>query len=211
MNIIKKGRMLMGIFWVIFCVVVAYYANERGRNALGWGLLAAVISPLLAGIALAIAKDLSLEEDLDDLDKKTENIQREVEHNQEFNELHREKDGGKRITGNKNDGDSLSNGQREALSDRIECENCGEYVAPDNNFCPICGAKVIPEGMKECPECGELIEKGVKYCNKCGKKLKLECATCGRKVELGVNFCPGCGSEINQNQKSDINSKKESV
>ena len=193
----------MGFLWVIFCIVVGYYANERGRNPIGWGLLAVVISPLLAGIALAVSKDLSIEEEIDNIDKKTENIQREVEHNQEFNKLHRENSGKKEIAASDEDG-YISSNDKEKLTEKIECSNCGEYVGSDNNFCPICGSKIIPEGMRECPDCQEIIDKGIRYCNECGYKLKPECPSCNQEVKFGLNFCPYCGSELNfDNEKAD--------
>lgn len=40
------------VFWCIFAVVVAIASNGRGRNPLGWFVLACVISPLLAFILL---------------------------------------------------------------------------------------------------------------------------------------------------------------
>jgi hypothetical protein len=42
------------ILWVIFAIVVAIAANSRGRNPIGWFLLACLISPLLAVILLAL-------------------------------------------------------------------------------------------------------------------------------------------------------------
>jgi hypothetical protein len=44
--------MIIFLFWIGFAVVVGVAANSRGRNGVGWGLLAAVISPLLAGLLL---------------------------------------------------------------------------------------------------------------------------------------------------------------
>ncbi len=40
--------------WLVFCVLVGIWAARRDRNAIGWGLLAFVISPLIAGILLLI-------------------------------------------------------------------------------------------------------------------------------------------------------------
>jgi hypothetical protein len=40
------------VFWVIFAIVVAIAENGRGRNPLGWFVLACVVSPLLAVILL---------------------------------------------------------------------------------------------------------------------------------------------------------------
>jgi hypothetical protein len=40
------------LFWLAFAAIVAVGANTRGRNPVGWFFLAAVISPLLAGLLL---------------------------------------------------------------------------------------------------------------------------------------------------------------
>ena|SRR6266702_1908964 len=39
-------------FWLAFTVIVSIAAAKRNRNALGWFLLSAVLSPLVAGLAL---------------------------------------------------------------------------------------------------------------------------------------------------------------
>ena len=47
-------------FWLFFCVLVGMYANKLHRNPFGYGLLAAIISPLLAFLLLLVlgeAKD----------------------------------------------------------------------------------------------------------------------------------------------------------
>jgi hypothetical protein len=44
--------MLIVIGWLAFTIIVAVAANTRGRNALGWGILAALFSPLLMGLLL---------------------------------------------------------------------------------------------------------------------------------------------------------------
>jgi hypothetical protein len=40
--------------WLVFAVIVAVAANSRGRNPLGWLVLACIISPLLAAIVLVV-------------------------------------------------------------------------------------------------------------------------------------------------------------
>jgi hypothetical protein len=42
------------IIWGIFAIIVAVAAAGRGRNPVGWFILACVISPLLAIILLAL-------------------------------------------------------------------------------------------------------------------------------------------------------------
>jgi hypothetical protein len=49
----EEGRgMEFILFWIGFAVVVGVAANNRGRNGVGWGLLALIISPILAGLLL---------------------------------------------------------------------------------------------------------------------------------------------------------------
>jgi hypothetical protein len=50
------------VLWVVFAVMVGAAAAQRGRSGLGWFLLAVFISPLLAGILLAIFPDLRTRE-----------------------------------------------------------------------------------------------------------------------------------------------------
>lgn len=38
--------------WVGFAIIVGVGANTRGRNGPGWGVLALLISPLIAGLLL---------------------------------------------------------------------------------------------------------------------------------------------------------------
>jgi len=45
---------LVIVTWVACCVLVAVLAAHYERSVLGWGLLAFVISPLIAGIILVI-------------------------------------------------------------------------------------------------------------------------------------------------------------
>ena len=40
------------IFWLALCVAVGYVAKERGRDPFLWGVVSAVISPLIGFIVL---------------------------------------------------------------------------------------------------------------------------------------------------------------
>lgn len=42
------------IFLVAFCVLIGMWANNWGRNGLGWGLLALLISPLMTALILLV-------------------------------------------------------------------------------------------------------------------------------------------------------------
>jgi hypothetical protein len=45
---------IIAILWFVFAFVVAFGAHNRGRSGLGWFVLAILLSPVLAGIALII-------------------------------------------------------------------------------------------------------------------------------------------------------------
>ena len=49
---------LVAALWVILAMVIALAASQRGRFGLGWLLLALGLSPLIAGILLAVLPDL---------------------------------------------------------------------------------------------------------------------------------------------------------
>jgi len=46
------------LFWLAFAIAVGIAASSRGRSGLGWFILAVLISPLLAGIFLAVSPNL---------------------------------------------------------------------------------------------------------------------------------------------------------
>jgi hypothetical protein len=45
---------LLVLTWLALCVLVGVLAARLDRNPLGWGILAFVISPVIAGIALLL-------------------------------------------------------------------------------------------------------------------------------------------------------------
>ena len=59
------------IFWLIFCTLIGVWANNWGRSGWTWGLIAAIVSPLLTGVALLIAGK-SVEKKAEELKKINE-------------------------------------------------------------------------------------------------------------------------------------------
>lgn len=51
------------ISWLVLSIIVGILADQRGRNGIGWGFLAGLISPLLAGIILFIIPNVKEEEE----------------------------------------------------------------------------------------------------------------------------------------------------
>ncbi len=46
--------MLTGLFFIIICAVVGYYASTLGRTGFGWAIISAIITPFLASLILLI-------------------------------------------------------------------------------------------------------------------------------------------------------------
>lgn len=45
------------LIWLALAVAIGYFAQERGRSGIGWGIAAAFFSPLLCFIVLLILKN----------------------------------------------------------------------------------------------------------------------------------------------------------
>ena len=65
------------LFWIGFSVVIGILASQRGREGVGWGFLAALITPLLAGIILFIIPDLKKINKEKEQEKKLEQQEKE--------------------------------------------------------------------------------------------------------------------------------------
>lgn len=193
----------MPIIWFLFCALVGYYASEKGRSGVLWFILAVIISPLLAGIALGLSKDLSVEEKIDDLDKTTENIKREVEYRSKHQQ--RETEAVKnRLNTSNNDKDSyLDNGSQLALDDNtVKCQECGRLADKGVSFCPNCGEKILPQDKKECLSCEAIIDKDNRFCPECGIELVKTCPECETEVNDEMKFCTSCGFALADNPNS---------
>lgn len=46
------------VIWVVLCIAVAVFANNRGRSGGAWFVLSLIISPLLGLLFVAVSKDL---------------------------------------------------------------------------------------------------------------------------------------------------------
>jgi len=50
--------LLIPLLWFVLAFVIGVAAERRGRSGFGWFLLAVLLSPLIAGILLAVLPDL---------------------------------------------------------------------------------------------------------------------------------------------------------
>ena len=50
----EDSEILVLILWIVFAIVVAVFAHKRGRSSTAWLLVALLVSPLIAFIAVAV-------------------------------------------------------------------------------------------------------------------------------------------------------------
>ena len=62
------------------------------------------------------------------------------------------------------------------MDNKIQCQNCGEWIDEEAKFCPNCGA-FSKRSFRQDPN-------------------KQYCVFCGSEVAAGDNFCPVCGTKI---------------
>lgn len=188
------------IFWLGFCVLVGYFAVKKGRSGGGWFFLSLIISPLLAGIALAIASDKTVDKKIEDIERKTDNLSTEMKYNQKYNELRadvmtKQLDSVRQSTlPLMVDGQSQSGRQ---LMGVITCHNCGKSYNQSANFCPHCGA--LNHLFTKCTKCGAISPNDLLYCGSCGHQLRriIVCSYCGEKTtKQDQVFCHKCGTKL---------------
>lgn len=73
------------------CCGIGMFAKSKGRSAWGWGIGSMFISPLLAGIILALLKDKTQEKSISKIDMEQQLKERiainEVQVNQRFQQV----------------------------------------------------------------------------------------------------------------------------
>ena len=120
-------------FWLLCCMGVGYYADKKGRSQWKWGLAAALFSPLIVGIVLALMSDRSMERDVAELRMGQEQLRDRVAADEKimetrFGRMEGRIEGGPQATG--------------ALEEVRYCPSCGGTLHADDRFCARCGEEV---------------------------------------------------------------------
>lgn len=80
------------LIFIAFAVGIGMFAKKKGRSPWGWGIASLFISPLLAGIILALMRDLSQQQGLNEVDMQQQALKErvavnEIQINQRFEKV----------------------------------------------------------------------------------------------------------------------------
>ena len=94
---------------------------------------------------------------------------------------------------------------------KVKCQNCGQLIRSEAQFCLYCGEKQVPPVEEQppavdgnrvsCSNCGKLIRDDVQFCLYCGAKQvpapegKIKCPKCGKFINEDAQFCLYCGEQ----------------
>ncbi len=170
----------MSILWFGLCILVAFYASHRGRSPIGWGLIAIFISPILAGIALALMKDLRMEQEIRRNSMDTDRLQERMavseahihdrmDHmEQRINRLDRQEPAS--LQGDRTVG-ALPQGKGTEAQNWKFCPQCGQRMTLEAQFCPNCGTALPQVRLVECPYCRKPVRSDALCCPYCQHDL----------------------------------------
>ena len=161
------------LIWLGFCIWVAVAAKNKGRSGVGWFCIAFIFSPLLGGLALAIAKDLMVDNDLTKVKMEQQGLKDRVVSNEKLTDyrLDRVESYNAKLSATKMD-EAISHSQPNLISS-------------DTKLCPVC-KEIIKAAAIKCKHCGSMIDK-ITF---------VECEYCKEDILITDKICSHCNSEV---------------
>lgn len=150
---------------IIIDLILAYaigkFAESKGRNFWGWAAASIFFSPLLAGIVLALVKNIKQEEELHKRSMEQEQLRdrvsvNEVQVNQRFEKVEQE----------------LS--QMHERMDKLDGGAQSTSLAGTTANAVLAAGSSVTEAVLVCPNCHSEVRPGAKFCSNCGASLKKE-------------------------------------
>jgi hypothetical protein len=163
------------VFWVIFCVGVGYYAGTKGRNSVVWGLVSFIISPLIAGIILALMKDNKVVDSITEIKMDHQQLRDRVETNEKVTDKKFEQ------LGLKADSSVMLNNLNENF----------QLLDSEYKMCPYCKEKIKKNAIR-CKHCQSMIDNVVAEL----------CPFCQEDILSIDKTCPHCKSELNRDNRN---------
>ena len=139
-------------FYIVFVVAVAVVASQAKkitgveRSAFGWGALALIVSPLGAGILLAILMAIDYSKSgkfrVADVSSLARSAVSSV---------------------------APTSGTLPPVA-VLHCEGCGSEGQAGQKFCAKCGGKLFEQKTAGCANCGKDLPDGALFCSGCGTR-----------------------------------------
>lgn len=172
------------IIWFIGCGAVAYFAKERGRNPVLWGLASLVGSPLIVGVVLACQRDDKMQAEIVKTQMDAQQLKERVAFNEANTNARFESIGTRIGTLQSNVKNILANNveqQREQLTassrfngataDMEEMLKTHRQKFMNQSVQETLETVRVNDSYKQCPYCGESIRVNAIKCRFCGSNL----------------------------------------
>jgi len=187
---------MVWIVWLGLCIWVAVAASNKGRSGIGWFILAFILSPLLAGVALAVTKDLKVDEDISRVKTEHQHLKDRVVSNEKLTDYRLNR---VELDVNHIQNKTIGNTQPTKLIDNGTklCPACAGVIKDKAIKCKHCGIMVDSIKVVDCPYCFESVLATDALCRHCNSDLiKLNNDVTGHNNTVFAAWNCLCGNSV---------------